>query len=172
MAASSTSSRSARPRGRPTLKQREVYLDALREGATIKEAAAAAGRDRFAFVHLRRVDENFAADHDEAFEEGADVLEAAAFKRAVDGVVTYRYDKDGNASETITYSDRLLELLLKAKRPKVFRENVRTELVGGDGPPIRTEVEITHDDARAAYHALVEAGLVRPGPAALADPED
>jgi hypothetical protein len=167
MAARSPRPRSARAQGRPTPKQRTTYLDALRGGSTIKQAAAAAGRDRFAFVHLRRVDEAFATAHDEAYDEGADVLEAAAFERAVEGVVTYRHDKDGNTSETVTYSDRLLELLLKAKRPKVYRDNSKVEHVGGDGPAIKTEVTLVDTDA--VYRGLVDAGVIQPGPSAAAD---
>lgn len=132
--------RSARKRGRPTAAQQSIYLDELRGGATVKQAAAAAGRDRFAFVYLRQQDEAFAVLHADAYDEGADVLEAVAWERATSGVERTRIDKDGTAVEcNDPPSDRLLELLLKARRPAKFRENSKVEHVGkGDGP-IQTE---------------------------------
>lgn len=53
---------------------------------------------------LFRCADAFAAEWDEAVDEGTDVLEDVAFRRAVDG------------------SDRLLIFLLKARRPEKFRD--------------------------------------------------
>ena len=44
-----------------------------------------------------------------------------AYSRAVEGVATPIFNKEGNqVGEKVEYSDRLLELLLKSKRPRVY----------------------------------------------------
>lgn len=83
-----------------------------------------------------------------AADEAADILEREALRRAVDGVEDPVYGtlgtpelvegKNGEEREIVrkytgvvgsrkVYSDRLLEILLKARRPHVFRENIRVE---------------------------------------------
>jgi hypothetical protein len=58
-------------------------LEALRDGNAVTAAAAEAGLSRQAFYLRRNSDDAFAAEWDEAVDEGTDVLEDVAFPRAI-----------------------------------------------------------------------------------------
>lgn len=102
--------------------KKEAFLDALREGATVKKACATVQVGRSTMYRERDNDPDFAAEWEDAYDEGADVLEAEAFRRA-----------------TEMGSDTLLIFLLKARRPEKFRDNVKHEHTGRNGGPIQTE---------------------------------
>lgn len=87
-------------------------LAALAEGATIAEAAKAAGIHRQTLLRWRQSDEAFAVQVADAIEAGTDVLEDEARRRALDK------------------SDILLMFLLKKRRPE-FRDSYRVEHSGG-----------------------------------------
>jgi hypothetical protein len=117
-----------------TLKAREEFLAALRGGNTITHAARLVRMSRRGVYDVRNADPTFAAEWDLALAEGIDVLEQEAKRRAVEGVeqerpIVSRGMIVGHV-RTIEYSDRLLELLLKAKKPDVYRENVSVEQRG------------------------------------------
>lgn len=150
------------------------FIAELENGAKVEDAAANAGHHKATFYRLRDRDPEFAAAWDIAYEEGADYLESEAVRRAYDGVEDVKWVGPADGGREVpfrAYSDRLLELLLKARRPSRFRENQRVEHTGPNGGPIRSEVALTDADARDALRGLAAAGLVRPGDAAAADPE-
>lgn len=123
-----------------TAKQRETFLEAVAKGHSVTKAAGMAGRHRSMFYDLRKADPDFALLWADAVEAGVDVLEDEARRRAVEGVEWQVFDKDGNVVRVETrYSDKLLELLLKGRRPGVYRENARVELSGPGGGPIEIE---------------------------------
>jgi hypothetical protein len=63
-----------------------VFLTALSEGATIGEAAHEAGINRVTAYRWKESDGDFAAAWDESLEEGTELLEREAVRRAVHGV--------------------------------------------------------------------------------------
>lgn len=94
----------------------------------ITDAAQQASVDRTRHYEWLE-DEVYAAAFEQAEEESADRLYREARRRATVGVATpvlYKgkpvLDEDGNPVVTRRYSDRLMELLLKAHRPAMFRE--------------------------------------------------
>lgn len=100
----------ARQRAAGTWKPK--FLAAFADVGTVVEACEVAGVGRRTAYQARQADEDFAlawADVEEAVTEG---LEREAKRRALDG------------------SDRLLEFLLKARRPDRYRENVKVEHSG------------------------------------------
>ena len=101
--------------------KKDAFLDAVRSGSSIVEAAAAAHIPRSTLYRHRRVDEAFAAEWDEAFDDGADALEQEAQRRALDG------------------SDTLLIFLLKSRRPQRFAHFERVQVTGADGGPVEVE---------------------------------
>lgn len=110
----------------------------------MSHSARAAGMSRDSAYAWRDDDADFAEAWEQALESAADKLEQVAFQRAKDG-----------------QSDRMLEILLKAHRPK-YREKQALELTGKDGGAIKTEstsIEITAamsaEDAAEAYAKLV-----------------
>ena len=83
-----------------------LFLQALEQGHTVASACRVAGVGRTTAYEARRRDERFALAWQELEEAAVEVLEAEAFRRAMAG------------------SDRLMEFLLKARRPQVYRERV------------------------------------------------
>ena len=109
---------------------RAKVLDNLREGMTLKDAAERAGIARRTVCQWREDDPEFRKQIEEAYDEGTDVIERAALKRAVDGV-EQNYYKDGVLVNTkIEYSDTLTALLLKGRRPERYRDKSSVEQIG------------------------------------------
>ena len=99
-------------RGRKPEAWKPDFINALLEGTQVNQAARAAGISvRTAYNH-RQSDEDFALDWADAIEAGTQELERVAIERAKDK------------------SDVLLIFLLKARRPDVYRDNVKVEHSG------------------------------------------
>jgi hypothetical protein len=134
----------ARQRSKPDWAPR--LLAALRESANVQLSCAAAGVPRRTFYNRRDADPEFAAAVAEALEDGCDLLEAEARRRAVEGVPRPKFDRAGRPIiDPATglqyvereYSDTLLIVLLKAHRPEKFRENYRHEYASPDGGAVK-----------------------------------
>ena len=128
------------PAGDFTAKQRAV-LAALPGALTVTAAAKAAGVARRSVHRWADRDPAFAAALADAREEAADHLEAEARRRAVEGTRSYKFLRDGTPiRHPLTgdpywepaYSDRLLEILLKAARPEKYRERSDVAVSPGD----------------------------------------
>ena len=85
------------------------FINALRDAGVIRDACDAAKVDHSTAYRHRASDLVFAKAWDEALDESTDLLEREAIRRARE------------------HSDTLLIFLLKARRPKVYRETVRQE---------------------------------------------
>jgi len=107
---------------------KDKFVEELREGSTPGKAARRAGISRALAYEWRDEDRVFSKAWADAVAEGVDKLEDEAFRRAHDGYTsTKRYDKEGNLiGESVDYSDALLALLLKVRRPEVFNRPVET----------------------------------------------
>jgi hypothetical protein len=117
-----------------SVKQRR-FLAAYRETATITGAAREAGVDHKSHYRWRRECPAYAAAFDRTQHEAADMLEDEARRRAVEGVRTIRYGRDGKPIidpatgepyVEVRYSDRLLMALLRANAPEKFGGRVAT----------------------------------------------
>jgi hypothetical protein len=110
-----------------TAEARQAFLEHLALTGNITGAARAAGLSRSGAYALRAKDGDFAAAWTEAAAEAVDALEREARRRAVEGVEEpliqggklLRHE-DGTPMTIRHYSDRLLELLLKAHRPDLY----------------------------------------------------
>ena len=92
------------------------FLTAFEQTGTVVQAARAAGIDRMTAYRARQADEDFAIAWADVEEKVTETLERVALQRAIDG------------------SDRLIEFLLKARRPDRYRENtVKVEHSGRIG---------------------------------------
>lgn len=148
-------------------RQKVRFLEALASTGNVTIAAKAAGwRNSGPVRRMREEDEAFADAWALAVSEAADGLEEAALKRAVEGTVEYQVhqgqviyhqyppghpragevmiDEDGHPIPLVKrrYSDKLLALMLKAKRPEEYGDKVKMEhehkggvlLIGADKP--------------------------------------
>ena len=111
-------------------------------------AAQYAGRSRNQAYYVRRRSEDFAAQWDEALEEGSDLLEAEARRRAVTGVDKPVYYKGEVVGSITQYSDRLLMFLLRAHRPQMFRDGGKVKQPGA------TDVDVDEDIEKAILEKL------------------
>lgn len=121
----------------------EQLLANLRNGYPDAIAIEMAGIKYSTAFNHKLNDEDFRRQWDEAFEAGTDrVFVAEATRRAVQGVQRpYIYkgkpvvDAQGKAVMITEFSDRLLELMLTARRPRVYGKKV--EVSGPNGEPLR-----------------------------------
>jgi len=128
---------------------KDRFVEELRTGMSPGKAARTAGISRAGAYRWRNEDPAFDRAWVEAVAEGIDKLEDEAFRRAVDGynARTVR-DKDGNIiSEMREYSDSLLALLLKVRRPETFNRPV--EAVSS-----RVDVRVSLSEARERLERL------------------
>lgn len=126
-------------RTKRTNRARERFLQVLGESCNISEACRSAGIGRTMAYAWRADDPDFAAEWAIAEQKAFDRLEKEAWRRGVDGVDKPVVHK-GEITDTYKeYSDRMLELLLKAHRPEKFKDRWEGQLTGKNGGPIQTE---------------------------------
>lgn len=119
-----------------------AFCTALAETCNVGKACKAVDIARQTAYRWREEMPAFAEAWDKAMKIGVTALEDEAHRRAFEG-----YDKpivhQGVVMDTCKeYSDTLAIFLLKAHAPDKYRENVRQELVGDGGGPIRQAIVI------------------------------
>lgn len=119
------------------------FLEELAGGRTVTGAARVADRHYRTMIRYRSEDPKFAAAWLEAVEKGTDALVDEAKRRATDGVDEPVYYKGKVVGTVRRYSDLLLMFLLKSRRPDIFRDNVKAEIVGAGGVPIQPVINLT-----------------------------
>jgi hypothetical protein len=108
-----------------------VFLRCLTEKGNVSEAAKEANVSRTIVYRHRSNNDRFKKAWDDALAQAADVLEAEAWRRAVEGVEEPVGWYQGKPGGTVTrYSDTLLIFLLKAHKPDKFRENISVSQSG------------------------------------------
>jgi len=97
---------------------RPPFLAALRNSGNVRVACELASVDRRTVYKHKRLDPAFGEQWDEAKAESIELLEEAAYNRAM------------------TTSDDLLKFLLEAHAPERYGRRARVELTGAGGGPI------------------------------------
>lgn len=122
-------------------KQKSAFIEALKKRVFVSPAAEDAGIDRTTVYLWREEDAEFKRAWDDVDRMNTDKLKSEAFRRAAVGVdepvygrvkewdkVAKRYvEKTGVVGTVKRYSDKLMELMLKARDPE-FREAVRHDI--------------------------------------------
>ena len=104
-------------------KAREKFLEALAAGWAVRHAATLTTHGFQRWYELREADEGFAAAWAEAVEQGTQALEDEARRRAVEGWLEPVFQQGEQVGTVRKYSDQLLMLLLRGRRPAVYRES-------------------------------------------------
>lgn len=117
------------------------FLAQLAVHGVVSKACEASGLTRSAAYRLKDEDADFARRWDEALAVAAENAEHEAFRRAQMGVEKFVISKGQVVAHPVTgepltetaYSDRLLELRLRALMPDKYRDrsSVSVETVGG-----------------------------------------
>lgn len=132
------------------------FFAKLAERGNITEACSASGVGRTTvYEHIALGEKRDAPPDDrawlarfkEAKETAMDKLESEAFRRAHDGVeepIVGRVgkDQDGVVTHVKRYSDGLLQFLLRAHRPQLYKDRVAQEVSGPNGGPVQTETKV------------------------------
>jgi hypothetical protein len=147
---------------KPLRNWRQRFLKTFAETGTVVAACKAARIDRSTAYRDRSKNPRFAAQWAEAEEAGTELLEGEAHRRAYKGFMKPVFQNGKQVGAIRQYSDLLLIMLLRARRPNVYRENSRVELTGAGGGPIATTqiLDGLTDHERAALRRAIEAQLV------------
>lgn len=100
--------------------RRATVLEVLARTGSVVDACAAAEIHTRSYHRWKATDAEFAREVEEALDVSGAALEREARRRAVDGVERSRVTRDGVIVTERVYSDRLLELLLRAHVPERF----------------------------------------------------
>jgi hypothetical protein len=133
-----------------------IFVTALAKSPNVSAACQRAKVSRSWAYAQRDEDSEFAAAWDEALEMGVDEANGELHRRAVKGVLEPVYYKGKEVGHIRRYSDTLLMFLLKAHRPEIYRETVRSELTGKDGGPVQTEQTTKHDLSKLSVDELLQ----------------
>lgn len=130
----------------------EAFLDGLRAAWSVTKSAWCVGIDtqtvynwRNASINSKQEDGSYKDDFYprwlRADQDGVDRLEDEATRRSVEGVEKPIYQTGVMVGTVTEYSDTLLMLKMRGKRPETYNTE-RHELTGKDGGPIATKMEI------------------------------
>lgn len=118
----------------------EAFLIWLSKGYSPKFAAEKCGIRRETFFDWRDKDQVFAAAWKKAIDEGTDFFEDEARRRAADGIDRPVFQMGECVGFTREYSDSLLAMQLKGRRPERYGDKVAH--TGGDGGAIKHHIEV------------------------------
>jgi AcrR family transcriptional regulator len=128
-----------------TVKAKTRFLREFAQSGNVLRSARAAGVGRAVVYEWKEKDEYFLELYEAAHEDAIDRLEEEARRRAVDGWNEPVYQGGEKVGTIRKFSDAMLALLLKGKRPDTFRE--RHEHTGKDGGPIGvTPVQVSYHE--------------------------
>lgn len=151
---------------------REAFLEALRvEVGNVTGACRKMGLPRDTVYGWKKKYPEFSAAWDSIIEEWVDVAERELFRRAVDGTQKEIYNKAGELVATqIEYSDRLLEFLLRGRRPERWNPVSKVAPTTPDGKS--PYALASPDDLRALITRLASNPQMLPSPEQNADSDD
>lgn len=109
--------------------RKKAFLAALRGDSTgmplsIRAACDEIGISRTAFRHWREADPAFREAFEDAYDDGSDLMEDEATRRAVKGVKQDVYHAGDVVGEKTVYSDDLMKFMLAGRRPERYRDGV------------------------------------------------
>lgn len=132
---------SQRTRNRTPQKAEEwkpAWLEAFSRLGMVMAACKDVGVGRTTVYEARQQDEAFAVAWADVEQATTERMEREAYRRAVEGVRKDIFYRDQVIGEERSYSDTLLIFMLKARRPDVYRENVKVEHSGKVGHDLST----------------------------------
>lgn len=136
-------------RSRKVREDKAKFLISFAQRGVITHACNETGVSRSSVYEWQEFDDDFGNAFRVALEASTERFESEAIKRAIEGVVVRtreHVDKDGNVTlieQTIEYSDSLLALLLRARKPSVYRE--RPQPGGGEDAYLKAYAGIDPD---------------------------
>ena len=107
---------------------KHAFLESYAQWANITEGCKSAGIGRSTFYVWQEHDLKFAAAVQRAGDMATERLEREAYRRAIEGSpytrTSYWHGEPVGTDSKIEYSDQLMMLLLRARKPDIYREKV------------------------------------------------
>jgi len=157
---------------RMTAKERlaaqEAFLASYAKGHSITKSCEAARINRDTLYAWKEHDEPFFLRFNQAKEQGDDCVRDEIRRRGIEGWDEEVYQLKEYVGTVRKYSDRMLEMMAKARMPAEYRERASMEVTGKDGGAIETRHEqvlkldlrsMTTEQLMALSAALGEADL-------------
>lgn len=136
----------------------EAFLVALAQCGMFNQAAYGVGRSPHTFRTLAMNDPGFCIQVDDALADYSEMLQNEAVRRGLHGVIEPQFGKVGRDEEGIigwkrVYSDRLLELELKASnKMKYYPPNQSAGQPGGDDAALGPKTGVVLLPERSKSH--------------------
>lgn len=109
-------------------RRKRAFLASYEHWANVSEACRQAGIARSVVYRWQESDEQFSLAMRQAGDAATERLEREAWRRATEGTpykrTSYWHGEPVGTDEKIEYSDNLMMLLLRARRPETYRDNV------------------------------------------------
>lgn len=109
---------------------RDEWLKAFAETGMVSKACEAIGICRNTAYQERQRNEDFALAWHDIEERTTEVMEREAYRRAVEGVTEPVVSAGQYVTDVQKFSDRLLEFMLKSRRPERYRDRVSVDHSG------------------------------------------
>ena len=113
---------------RQSVRAKHAFLESYKQWSNISYACEQAGVARPNVYYWLEHDEQFAFAFNQASEQATERLEKEAWRRATEGSpykrTSYWHGEPVGTDEKIEYSDALMMLLLRARRPDLYREKL------------------------------------------------
>lgn len=157
-------------RGRPVKGTEDwapAFLQAITDGMHVRDAAAHAKVSGRKPYERRGNDEAFRVAWEQASKIGTQALEDEAARRAFHGTKKPVYQGGVLVGHIQEYSDTLIQFLLRARRPKRYREKTSIEHSGPGGKPMQFQhVRDLSDDELTNIASPSRNGTALPTPGA------
>lgn len=111
---------------------KRAFLESYASWANVTAACQAAGVARRNIYYWQEHDEQFAAQFKVAESAATERLEREAWRRAIEGSpyerTSYWHGEPVGTDRKVEYSDQLLMLLLRARKPETYRETTNVNV--------------------------------------------
>ncbi len=118
--------------------QWDCFFEELSKFGNTSRAAEVAGIPRPTIYNRLQTDDAFAKRYEEAKAHGLEGVEDEALRRATKGVETPVFYMGEKVATVTTFSDALIQFLLKGGKPQKYRDRISTENVNlnSDSPAL------------------------------------
>jgi hypothetical protein len=133
---------------------RDGFLAAFEKTGMVSRACEQIGISRQTAYVERQRNEDFAIEWADVEERTTETMEREAYRRAVEGVTEPVVSAGKHVTDVQSYSDRLLEFMLKARRPEKYRDRVDIKHSGGIEQRVKVDLSKLSDDELADLERL------------------
>lgn len=139
--------------------KKKKFLAAYAECGNITHAAELSGIDRHSHYLWLDKSEKYRTMFEAAHHQAIEHMEQEARRRAMLGVEEPVFYQGMEVARVRKPSDTLLMFMLKGALPDKYRDNVRNELVGPGGGPIKTETQVDLSKLTPEELAILEKAI-------------